>query len=119
MKAEGKVQVVVRSRRVPVGTFSYSTPFYSASGVLVGSQPHRSVLYGISLDEENRRTIEEAQKLASNLGMGLEVIDESTSGFLSRFLSRLGGNDRSPAVLVPSLPSIAAPDPSQGLPHGC
>ncbi len=119
MKAEGKVQVVVRSRKVPIDTISYTRPVYSMSGVLIGSQPHRLVLYGTRLDDEHSRAIEEAKKLASSLGMGLEVIDESRSGFFSRFLARLGGNGRSPAVRVPSPPAMVNSDQATTFARGC
>jgi hypothetical protein len=119
MKAESVVQVVVRSRRVPIGTVIRTQPVYSANGVLVGSHPSTFVLYGTSLDGEHRRAIEEAQKLACSLGMELEVVDESRSGLLSRFLSRFGINGRSPAVVVPPSPAMAASDPSPTVPNGC
>ncbi len=120
MKAEGRVQVVVRSHRVPIGTTFHHVPIYSASGVFLGSQPSRVVLYGTSLDEDHRRSIEEAQKLASSLGVGLEVVDESRSGFLTRLVSRLGGNGaKYPAILVSPSPAMVASAPTPALAHGC
>lgn len=92
MKAEGKVQVVVRSRKVPIGTGYHTAPFYSLSGVRVASRASRFVVYGTSLDGEQLRAIDEGQRLACNLGLELEVVDESRSGRLRRMLSYLGVN---------------------------
>jgi hypothetical protein len=120
MKSEGKVRVLVRSRKVPVGTIFHSQPVYSASGVLVGSKPSRFVLYGRSLDDDHRRTIEEAQKLASNLGLGLEVVDESRSGPLSRLLSRFARSGPwYPSIVVSPSPIMVPSDQSPAFSHGC
>jgi len=120
MKPEGKIHVVVRSRRVPVGTVLHTEPIYSTSGVLVGYKPNQVVLYGTSIDEEHRKTIEEAQKLATNLGLGLEVIDESRTGFLGRLRSWLIGTGPShPSVLVTLSSATMAPDSSSPLPNAC
>jgi hypothetical protein len=119
MNPDGKVQVKVRSRRVPVATFQRTEPFYSSSGVLVGYKPVTHVLFGNSLDQEHRRTIAEAQRLASSLGLGLEVVDDSRLGILGRLLSRFnGGIPRHPAVVV-SPPTDEMPtDPSPVLTNG-
>jgi hypothetical protein len=107
MKSEGKIQVVVRSRRVPVGTVLRTEPVYSSSGVLVGFQPSTHVLFGTMLSENHQKTIEEAQKLANNLGLGLEVVDESRSGFVTRVLSRIGRSGlRYSSVRVPPSPHM-------------
>jgi hypothetical protein len=120
MNPEGKVQVVVRSRRVPIGTVLRTEPVYSLSGLLVGYRPIRSVLFGTSLDEDHRRTIEEAQKLAHSLGMGLEVVDESKSGLLSRFRSALGrGVFRYPSVVVSPSNEMMTSDTPSSLSNGC
>jgi len=120
MSIEGKVQVVVRSRRVPVGTVFRTEPVYSSSGLLVGYRPIKSVLFGTSLDEDHRRTIEEAQKLAYSLGMGLEVVDESRSGLLSRFMSTLRrGVFRYPSVIVSPSTAMMASDSPSSLSNGC
>ncbi len=120
MRPEGRVQVVVRSRRVPIGTISHVEPIYSMSGVQLGSVPSRLVLYGTSLDEEHQHAIDEAQKLACNLGLGLEVVDESRSGLLGRFMSRIGLSDsRSPTVVVSPAPTAVSPDPSPVAGYGC
>lgn len=119
MKAEGRVQVVVRSRRVPVGTISRTEPIYSASGVLVGSVPTQFVLYGRALDEEHRRAIDEGQRLACNLGLEFEVVDESKTGLFRRMLSFLGGNGSGNASVVVSPSTRGRPDPPQALTQRC
>ena len=118
MKSEGKLRVVIRSRKVPIGTMFHTEPVYSTSGVLVGSKPSRLVLYGRILDAGHRRAIQEAEKLASNLGLGLEVVDEARSGLLSRFFSRVGRGRYHSVVLFPQ-PTVDSALPSSALSHGC
>ena len=103
MKPEGKVQVVVRSRRVPIGIGYHTEPVYSTSGVLVGSRPTRFVLFGTMLDEEYRRAIDEGQRLSRNLGLDLEVVDSAKNGVFARILSSLGlsGPGRPMVVVAP------------------
>jgi hypothetical protein len=120
MKPEGKIQVLVRSRKVPVGTFLRTEPVYSTSGLLVGYTPITRVLYATSLDQAHRKTIEEAQKLASSLGLGLEVVDESRSGIFARLFSRLNRNgSRYPSVVVSPPMAKATSETSLPLPNGC
>lgn len=88
MSRAGTIQVVVKSRRVPVGMVLHTHPVYTSSGVLVGSRSNRLVLYAQTLAEEDRKTVKEAQKLACNLGLGLNVVYEK-SGLLGGLLSRL------------------------------
>ena len=118
MRSEGRVRVVIRSRKVPIGTMFHTEPVYSASGVLVGSKPSRLVLYGRTLDAGHRRTIEEAEKLASNLGLGLEVVDEARSGLLNRIFSRVGRGRYHSIVLLPQATMDSALQPSV-LSQGC
>ena len=101
MSSNGKVQVLVRTRRVPIGTATLSTPVYSMSGVLLGSTTSRIVLYGTQLDESHRNAIRESHNLSRKLGLDLEVVDASKSGPLGRLLSLLRrGISRQPAFLV-------------------
>ena len=104
MSSDGKVQVVVRSRRVPVRTVDFSVPVFSASGIFMGTRSNRLVLYGSALDDTHRRAIEEGQKLSCNLGLDLEVVDTSKSGLFRRILSSfsLGGSEL-PALKVAPL----------------
>jgi hypothetical protein len=109
----GTVQVVVRSRKVPVGTVMRTEPVYSTSGLLVGWKPRRLVLYGRSLDDGHRRTVEEAEKLACSLGLELEVVDRSGSGPFNRFLSWFGrSGPRHPSIVIS--PSSVMASLSQG-----
>ena len=92
MTSEGKVQVVVRSRKVPTGTVDFREPIYSGStaGLLVGVRRNRLVLYGSILDEQHRRAIEEGNRISRSLGLRLEIVDASRQGILRRLLSSLG-----------------------------
>ena len=119
MMDSGKVRVVVRSRKVPVATVVHAVPLYSSSGVPLGSRLSRLVLFGASYDQEHLRTIEEAKKLASNLGLGLEVVDESRSGLFTRVLTRFGLNGtRHPSVVI-SMPRSMEPAGPSPVIHGC
>ena len=101
MRSNGKVQVLVRTRRVPVGTAKLTKPVYSISGVLLGSTTTRVVIYGAQLDESHRNAIRESHRLSRELGLDLEVVDASKSGPLGRLLSLVKrGISRQPAFLV-------------------
>jgi hypothetical protein len=101
MSSAGKVQVVVRTRRVPVGTALVTTPLYIPSGVFVGSTTTRIVLYDTRLDETHRRAISEGRSLSCRLGLDLEVVDESKSGPFRRLISLVRrGASPEPAFLV-------------------
>ena len=101
MSSSGRVQVLVRTRKVPVGTTTLSTPIYTLSGVLVGSTTSRVVLYDTHLDESHKKAIRESRRLSCKLGLELEVVDASKAGPLGRLLSlvRRGASQR-PAFLV-------------------
>ena len=115
---EGKVQVVVRSRRVPTGTLDFCEPIYSGSttGLLVGARRNRLVLYGSILDEQDRRAIEEGNRISRNLGLQLEVVDASKQGILRRLLSSLGRNTpHGPTLVVAPFHSLGDPTVPQTL----
>lgn len=106
MSPDGKVKVVVRSRRVPVRTVDVRVPVFSTSGVFMGTRSNRLVLYGSALDDNHKRAIEEGQKLSCSLGLDLEVVDASKSGLFRRMLSLLGlGGSELPALTVAPLSS--------------
>jgi hypothetical protein len=92
MVPEGKVRVVVRSRRVPTDTVDFHAPIYSGStsGILMGSRRKRIVLYDYVLNEDHKRAIEEASNISRRLGLELEVVDASKQGILGRVLTSLG-----------------------------
>ena len=90
MSPDGKVRVVVRSKRVPSGTVTLSETMFTLSGVPMGTRTNQLVLYDYVLDEDHQRTIREAQELARRLCLELEVIDSAKQGLFSRLLSSLG-----------------------------
>jgi hypothetical protein len=101
MSLNSKVKVVVKSRRVPVGTVDISLPSFSPSGVFIGMQTRRAVLYDRSLDTEHQKAIEEGRRLSDSLGGHLEVVDASKSGLFGRVLASLGRRELDrPAIVV-------------------
>jgi len=100
MSSSGKVRVVVRTRRVPVGTALISAPVFSASGVVIGSRTDRMVVFDSRLDEAHRRAINEGRRLSCALGLELEVIDSAKRGGLRGVLSYLGGRSGGPTIVV-------------------
>lgn len=104
MSPEGKVQVVVKSRRIPLRTVEVSEPIFSPSGVFMGTRSNRVILYGSVLDEGHRRAIEEGQRLSCDLGLELEVVDASKKGLFGRVRSSLGlGGAGGPTLVVSPL----------------
>jgi len=107
MSPDGKVRVLVKSRRVPSGMVQLRQTTYLLSGIPMATKIDHKVLYDYVLDEEHQRAIEEARKLAGNLCLDLEVIDSGKQGFLDRLLSSLGrGGSVSPTIEV-SPPAMA------------
>lgn len=104
MSPEGKVQVLVRSRRVPIRTADFSQPMFSPSGVFIGTRNNRLVIYGSSLDQGQERAIQEGRRLSCKLDFDLEVVDRASRGFLSRMMS-LGRRTARPAVVVSAPPA--------------
>ena len=90
MSQEGKVQVMVRSSKVPYTTMEVSERIFSASGFPMGVRRSRVVLYDTTLTDEHRRAIKEGQKLSCSLGLKLEIVDLSKSNFARRLLSVFG-----------------------------
>ncbi len=120
MSGEGKVRVVIRSRRVPMGIVNRTVPIFTPTGVLVGSTPSQLLVYDTSVDEENQRAISEAQKLARKLGLGLEVFDQARAGLFTRLLLRLGRNGSTSAeVTVPAQPAPMTAASSPTFSRGC
>lgn len=101
MSTEGKVQVVVRSRKVPCGTTEVSLPLFSPLGLRMGETRDRMVLYESVLDEMQHKAIDEGKELARAMGLELEVVDESKVNFLNRVASALSRRSfRPPALLI-------------------
>ena len=51
MSPDGKVRVIVTSRKVPIRTIELRRPLYSQSGLLVGTQTSQAGLYENSFDD--------------------------------------------------------------------
>ncbi|HXY56764.1 MAG TPA: hypothetical protein VEH01_04030 [Nitrososphaerales archaeon] len=111
---DGKIRVIVRSRKVAARTVDLTEPVYSASGMVMGSRRNRLVVYEDVLDGAHRKAIEEGEKLSSSLGIDLEIVDRSKSGFLRRVLSNLSGGS-SARINVVVCPSVVCAVPSQRL----
>lgn len=101
--SSGKVRVVIRTRRVPVGIAMATKPLFAPSGVLLGSTTSRVVLFESRLDDAHREAIEEGRRLSSRLGLDLEVVDASKSGPLKRLLSlvRRGASAETAFLVAP------------------
>jgi len=107
MSSDGKVRVVVRSRKVPDSVVVFNQTMYSPSGIPMGTRMNRQVLYRYVLDEDHERTIEEASKLARRLCLDLEVIDSGKQGLVGRLMSSLGRRSASNPTVVVSPPAAA------------
>ncbi len=118
MSSDGKVRVVVRSRRVLADVVEFHQTLYSPSGMPMGTRLNRQVLYTYVLDEDHQRTIKEASRLARSLCLDLEVVDSGKQGFLGRLLSSFGWRGGSSPSIVVSPPSAAmTPESSPVLNH--
>lgn len=102
----GKVRVIVKSQKVPSGTFELATPEFAPSGILLGMRKRNIVLYDFVLDDEQRKALEEGYKLSRTLGLNLEVVDRTRSGVRGRVLSSLGrlGPSGPTLVIAPAVP---------------
>jgi len=107
MSSDGKVRVVVKSRRVPAEVVEFHRTMYSPSGFPMGTKMNRQVLYTYVLDEDHQRTIEEASELARRLRLDLEVVDSGKQGLLGRLLSSLGRKGANNPTIVVSPPAAA------------
>lgn len=112
MTPEGKVRVLVRSKKVPLRTFEVRRPLYSSSGVLLGSQTARGVVYGTSLDDSHAKAIEEGRKLSCNLGLELEVVDRSSMNPLRRVLSAVSRGSQGASLVLTAAPAKVSPTKS-------
>ena len=110
MSSDGKVRVVVRSRKVPDSVVAFNQTLYSPSGIPMGTRTNRQVLYRYVLDEDHQRTIEEAGKLARRLGLELEIVDSGKQGLVRRLVSSLGQKVASNSIVVvsPTVPSMTS-----------
>ncbi|MDG7008454.1 MAG: hypothetical protein JRN06_09480 [Nitrososphaerota archaeon] len=101
MSPNGKVRVVVKTRRVVVGIAMVTNPMYAPSGVLLGYSTNRVALFGSRLDEAHAKAIKEGRTVSSRLGLDLEVVDTSNYGPFRRLFSLVRrGALPEPALLV-------------------
>jgi len=101
MSSDGKIRVVVRSRKVPSRTVEISEPVYSTSGIPMWTRRNRLIVYDYVLDEEHNKAIQEGRRLACSLGLDLEVVDATRRGILGRVRSSLGrGHGRRPTLEI-------------------
>ena len=106
MSPEGRVRVLVRSRRVPARTITISRPIMSA-GLIVGTQTTTAVVYETSYDDNHSRAIQAAKKLSCNLDLDFEIVDRSRSNPLMRMISALVGRQtESPSLTVEPLSRV-------------
>jgi hypothetical protein len=101
MTSEGKVRVVVKSRKVPTGIVELVTPEFVPSGFLVGMRSRSGVIYDFVLDSEQTKAIEEGYKLSCSLGLELEIVDRSKLGIFRRILPSLRRvKSRAPTLVI-------------------
>jgi hypothetical protein len=111
MSSNGKVRVLVKSRKVPTGVIQLRQTTYLLSGIpgipMKTTRTEHRVLYDYVLDEDHQRAIEEARKLAGSLCLDLEVIDSRNWSFLGRLLSFLDGRGGGNPSIVVTPPAMA------------
>ena len=101
MSSGGKVRVMVRTRKVPVGTTIVTKLMFTPSGVFLGSTTSRVTLFDSRLDDAHRTAIKEGRRLSRRLGLDLEVVDASKSNPFRRLLSLVRrGDSLEPVFLV-------------------
>jgi hypothetical protein len=99
--SEGKVRVVVRSKKVPAAVVPVVAREISFTGTWYPGRLGRSVVYGSRLDEEHQRAIEDGRRMADQLGLKLEIVDLSRVNALRRALAAIGSRfDQSPRLMV-------------------
>ena len=100
--------MVVRSRRVPTRLVEVRSPRFSHPGGWMSTPSVRAVEYESKLDEENLKAIEDARRIADQMGLRLEILDESRSGLITRALAALRrGFAPSPKLVI--TPAYAPP----------
>jgi hypothetical protein len=114
MMRDGKVRVIVRSRKVPSRTIDLTEPVYSTSGMLMGTRRNRLVVYEDVLDDAHKKAIEEGRRLSCDLGLELEVVDRSKAGLFRRLLTTMVGGGYAHVNVVVS-PSTNARPSAPGL----
>jgi len=96
----GRLKMEVRSRKRAVRSVSIAHPFYSPTGVFLGTTTSVGVLYQNSLDEQSRKALEQAGRFSADFGLTLEVVDGSL-GLLDRVRNRLGHHSVMDVLSIP------------------
>ena len=97
----GKIRVVVHSRMVPSATFVVKRPLVTPAGLWVGDDVARKVIFRAALDAEQQNAVDEGRRLAEEMGLELEIVDEAKAHFLRRALRSLGGGfSASPRLVI-------------------
>jgi hypothetical protein len=86
--SNGKVRVVVRSTRVPVGLSMFTMPGQNVMGLSTPTSV-RSVVFANVLDGAQQKMLEEARRLAESSCLDLEVVDLGRQNPLRRAVSKL------------------------------
>jgi hypothetical protein len=86
--SNGRIKVVVRSSRVPVGLTQFTMPGLGPIGLATSTRV-RSVIFADVLDEPQQRLLEEARRLARASCFDLEVVDLGKQNLFQRAVSRL------------------------------
>jgi hypothetical protein len=100
MSRGGQVRVLVESRQVPVRVLEFQRPVFSASGLLMGTETSRGLVYATSLDDSHRKAIEEGKRLSRNLGLDLKVVDRKNLNPLRRLFSGISSVDPKPSLVL-------------------
>ena len=117
MSSDGKVRVLVKSRKVPAGMVQLQQTTYMLSGIPT-TRTDRRVLYDYVLDDDHQKAIEEARKLARALSLDLEIVDSARRGFFGRLLGSLGrGGAGNPTIEVSPTAVTMPLDPTSVLPR--
>lgn len=89
MSRTDKVRVVVRSHKVPARIFEYGRPVGVSPGFYFPSASEQRVAYDSIFDAPQLKAIDEAKRLAADLGLPLEIFDEAKANPFRRALTRL------------------------------
>jgi hypothetical protein len=108
MSASGKVRVVVRSRKEPVGTAVFGRPVFTSHGIF-GTEQRRVILYRSRYEPHDEKAIQEGQRLSSDLGFDLEVVDLGNSNPFKRLALALQRASR--PITIVSAPPLGQADP--------
>ena len=98
MSSTGKVRVVVRSRKVPVGMTTFERPIFTSHGIF-GKELRQAIVYKSIFDPRDEQALQDGRKLSSDYGLELEVVDLGKSSPIKRIALSLLRNS-SPITIV-------------------